>query len=116
LDIFAMIIAIKVYVNYRSIETTIENTTIERETKMAELAFSQNFLVNYEKSDYAKYFLQHENNMLSKGEFIIKFEENTKKTATGSLETTQAPTTTTDTSIIRTPQAGWKKFLNEINK
>jgi hypothetical protein len=76
-----MIIAIRVYVNYISIETTIESTTLERETKMAELAFSQNFLVHYEKSEYARYFLQHENNMLAPKEFIIKFEEN-KKAAT----------------------------------
>lgn len=82
LDLFAMIIAIRVYVNYLSIESTIENTIIEKENKMTELAFTQNFLVNYEKSDFAKYFLQHENNMLLKGEYIIKFEENTRKSLT----------------------------------
>jgi hypothetical protein len=64
LDILAMIIAIRVYVNYLSIETTIANTITEREQKMDELSFAQNFLVQYERSDYAKYFLQHENNML----------------------------------------------------
>ena len=75
LDIFAMIVAIKTYVNYVSIETAIENATIEQQTKTDELDFTQNFLVNYEKSDYAKYFLEHENNMLLGDEYIIKFEE-----------------------------------------
>ena len=75
LDIFAMIIAIKTYVNYVSIETAIEDATIQQQTQTDELAFTQNFLVNYEKSDYAKYFLEHENNMLLDNEYIIKFED-----------------------------------------
>lgn len=75
LDIFAMIIAIRTYVNYVSIETAIESASIEQQTKTDELAFTQNFLLNYEKSDYAKYFLEHENNMLLADEYIIKFEE-----------------------------------------
>jgi hypothetical protein len=75
LDIFAMIIAIRTYVNYVSIETAIEDAVIEQQVKTDELAFTQNFLVNYEKSDYARYFLEHENNMLLENEFIIKFEE-----------------------------------------
>jgi len=74
-DIFAMIIAIRTYVNYVSIETAIENATIEQQVKTDELYFTQNFLVNYEKSDYAKYFLEHENNMLLDNEYIVKFEE-----------------------------------------
>jgi len=75
LDVFAMIIAIRTYVNYVSIETAIENATLQQQTKTDELDFTQNFLVNYEKSDYAKYFLEHENNMLLRNEYIIKFEE-----------------------------------------
>jgi hypothetical protein len=75
LDIFAMIIAIKTYVNYVSIETAIEDATIEQQTRTDELAFTQNFLVNYERSEYARYFLEHENNMLQGDEYIIKFEE-----------------------------------------
>lgn len=75
LDIFAMIIAIRTYVNYVSIETAIEDAIIEQQIKTDELNFTQNFLVNYEKSDYARYFLEHENNMLLGDEYIIKFEE-----------------------------------------
>ena len=75
LDFFAMFIAIKTYVNYVSIETAIEEANLEQQVKTDELAFTQNFLVNYEKSDYARYFLEHENNMLLTNEYIIKFED-----------------------------------------
>lgn len=75
LDVFAMILAIRTYVNYVSIETAIESANLEQVVKTDELAFTQNFLVNYEKSDYAKYFLEHENNMLLDNEHIIKFED-----------------------------------------
>lgn len=75
LDIFAMILTIRTYVNYISIETAIEDATMTQATKTMELAFTQNFLVHYEKSDFAQYFLEHENNMLLPGEYIIKFEE-----------------------------------------
>ncbi|MEI8091429.1 MAG: hypothetical protein WCG98_04250 [bacterium] len=86
-DIFAMIIAVRVIINYTTIQDTIASTTLERQMKMAELAFTQNFLTHYERSDFAQYFLQHENNMLAPGEYIIKFEEATKKTFSGSLST-----------------------------
>lgn len=116
LDIFAMIIAIKTYVNYVSIETAIENATIEQQMRTDELAFTQNFLVNYEKSEYARYFLEHENNMLQGDEYIIKFEDMYQKQ--------QANTWTTTTSSIdyekkdvSTPQESWKKFiLDKISK
>ncbi len=75
LDIFAMIIAIRTYINYVSIEIAIEDAVIEQQVKTDELAFTQNFLIDYEKSYYAKYFLEHENNMLAVDEYIIKFEE-----------------------------------------
>ncbi len=115
LDVFAMIIAIRTYVNYVSIETAIENATLQQQTKTDELDFTQNFLVNYEKSDYAKYFLEHENNMLLRNEYIIKFEEMYQKQ--------QANTWTTQSYIdyqdkeVNSSQESWKKFiLDKINK
>ena len=104
LDVFAMIIAIRVYINYISIETTIQDTIVERETKMAELAFSQNFLVHYEKSDFAKYFLQHENNMLMPDEYVVKFVENNKKVDTG-VQNTTTTQNNPDPNLIISPEA-----------
>jgi hypothetical protein len=104
IDLIAMMIAIRVYVNYLSIETTIEDTIVQRETKMAELTFTQNFLVHYEKSDFARYFLQHENNMLMPGEYVIKLVENSKKVSTGAQDTTTVQNNT-DPNLIISPQA-----------
>lgn len=105
-----MILTIRTYVNYVSIETAIDSATLEKQIKTDELAFTQNFLIPYEKSEYASYFLQHENNMLLRNEFIIKFEEMNKKqealdsTATYAEEIQKNP---------NTPQASWKKYIIE---
>ena len=116
LDIFAMIIAIRTYVNYVSIETAIEDATMEQQVKTDELAFTQNFLVNYEKSDYARYFLEHENNMLLDNEFIIKFEEMYQKQQANSWSTTASYVDYEDKDV-NSPQESWKKFiLDKISK
>ncbi len=116
LDIFAMIIAIKTYVNYVSIETAIEDATIEQQTRTDELAFTQNFLVNYERSEYARYFLEHENNMLQGDEYIIKFEEMYQKQQSNTWVTT-ASSIDFDNKGVGTPQESWKKFiLDKISK
>ncbi|MFA6255684.1 MAG: hypothetical protein WC606_00745 [Candidatus Absconditabacterales bacterium] len=116
LDIFAMIIAIRTYVNYVSIETAIEDATLQQQIKTDELAFTQNFLVNYEKSDYAKYFLEHENNMLLGNEYIIKFEEMYQKQQANSGSTT-LPYVDYQDKTVNSPQESWKKFiLDKISK
>ena len=114
-DIFAMIIAIRTYVNYVSIETAIEDATMQQQLKTDELAFTQNFLVNYEKSEYARYFLEHENNMLLRDEYIIKFEEMYKKQTVTTWGVT--PYVDYEDKIINSPQESWKKFiLDKIKK
>lgn len=112
LDLFAMIIAIKTYVNYVSIETAIEDATIQQQIKTEELAFTKNFLVNYEKSEYARYFLEHENNMLLGDEYIIKFEEMYQKQETTGWNIT-APYVDYEDDDINSPQESWKKFIFE---
>jgi len=114
LDVFAMMIAIKTYVNYVSIETAIEEANIEQQVRTTELAFTQNFLVNYEKSEYAKYFLEHENNMLLGDEFIIKFEEMYQKQQANTWTT--VPYVNYEDKEVNSPQESWKKFiLDKIN-
>jgi len=105
-----MIVAIRTYVNYVSIETAIEDATIEQQTKSNELDFTQNFLVNYEKSDYARYFLEHENNMLLDNEFIIKFEEMYQKQETTTWNTANSYVDYEDKDV-NSPQESWKKFI-----
>lgn len=116
LDIFAMIIAIRTYVNYVSIETAIEDAIIEQQIKTDELNFTQNFLVNYEKSDYARYFLEHENNMLLGDEYIIKFEEMYQKQEVNTWNITD-PYIDYEDKDVNSPQESWKKFIiDKINK
>lgn len=115
LDLFAMIFAIRTYVNYVSIETAIEDATIEKQMKIDELNFTQNFLVNYEKSDYAKYFLEHENNMLMRNEYIVKFEEMYQKQEVNTW--TRVTPLGYEEDTITTPQESWKKFiLDKLNR
>ena len=113
LDIFAMMFAIKTYVNYISIETAIENATIDQQNQTDELAFTQNFLINYEKSEYAKYFLEHENNMLLSDEYIIKFEAMSQKQQVDTWSTTTPYTNVQNGNTISSPQESWKKFIGD---
>ncbi len=106
-----MILTIRTYVNYVSIETAIENATLQKHVKIDELDFTQNFLIPYEKSAYASYFLQHENNMLLRNEFIVKFEElHKKQESTDPTASVYAQDVQIDQT---TPQVSWKKYIIE---
>jgi len=108
---FAMIFAIRTYINYIAIEEAIEHAIIQKQIKTDELYFTKYFLISYEESDYASYFLQHENNMLLRNEFIIKFEELSQKqeTQTGTIPSYTDFEITTSISN----QEWWKKFILE---
>ncbi len=112
LDIFAMILAIRTYVNYVSIETAIEDASLQQQIKSDELAFTQNFLIPYEKSAYASYFLQHENNMLLRDEYIVKFEEMYQKQEVNTW-TTVDPYMQENINEANSPQESWRKFILE---
>jgi len=109
-NVFIILIAVRMYINYTTIEDAIQNTIIQSQQKTLELAFSQNFLLNYEKSEYAQYFLQHENNILRRGEFIIKFEQMPEKTQTGNE---QAISIYDQKDYIKTPQQSRNRFIAE---
>ena len=110
-NIFIILIAVRIYINYVSIEDTITNTIQQSEQKRLELAYNQNFVLNYEKSKYAQYFLQHENNILSRWEFIIRFEKMPEKiTSTEEEETT---TSYDQKEYIKTPQQSRNYFIRD---
>ena len=73
-NIFAVILAIKIFVNYNNIEQAIEETSKESLDKTMQLGYAQNYQIPYEQSEYAKLFMKHENNMLLPGEYIVKLE------------------------------------------
>lgn len=64
LDIFFALVAIRIFINYTNIESAILETTEQANQKDLQLAYTKQFELPYEKSDYAKYFLKHENNIL----------------------------------------------------
>ena len=74
IDIFLVLVATKMFINYNNIKQAIEETALQSEKKQLELAFTENFQLPYEKSEYAEFFLKHENNILFPREFIIKFQ------------------------------------------
>ncbi len=110
-SVFAMIFAIRTYVNYLSIEEAISNALIEKQTKTDELAFTQNFIIPYEQSEYASYFLQHENNMLLSNEFIVKFEEMQQKQEIHTWDLNSY--TNFEWNQTLSNQESWKKFILE---
>ncbi|HCY21186.1 TPA: hypothetical protein DIC40_05045 [Patescibacteria group bacterium] len=67
----------------------IDETALQSENKKLELAFTENFQLPYEKSEYAEFFLKHENNILLPKEFIVKFQMITPDTTTGNNQKTE---------------------------
>ncbi|HCB51558.1 TPA: hypothetical protein DEP21_03215 [Patescibacteria group bacterium] len=101
------LVAIKMFVNYNNIEIAIEQTIDQSLSKQQELAFAENFQLNYERSEYSQLFLKHENNMLMPGEFIIKFQT-LSKIDTGEIERIENKET-----FITNPEQSWKQFFYE---
>jgi len=110
-----MILATKTYVNYLSIETAIKQAIIQKNEKENEFHFTKHFLLPYEQSAYASYFLQHENNMLMRSEYIIKFEEmHPKKDPLTTPSQLQAPISTPK---LLPPKTSRKLFIqNKIKE
>jgi len=108
-DMFLVLMAIKIFINYNNIEQAIEQTALESFTKTQELGYAQNFQLAYERSDYAQLFLKHENNMLLPGEMIIKFQDK------ASMQMSWANATGSQNRIkmITTPQEARLQFFKE---
>jgi hypothetical protein len=74
--IIFMIFAIRSYLNNIAILDAIDWVEKEKKAKIDEINFTQNFLTKYLWSDYADYFLAHENSILYKNEFILRLDMN----------------------------------------
>jgi len=107
-DIFLVLVATKMFINYNNIKLTIEETALKSETKKQELAFSENFQLPYEKSEYAEFFLKHENNILLSKEFIIKLETIKPSSNVWNLQETW-----NKNHFIETPQQSRRQFFYE---
>lgn len=109
INIFVILMSVRMYINYVSIEDAIQDTINQSAQWKLELAYSENFLINYEKSQYAKYFLQHKNNILSRWEFIVRFEQIPTK-ITKPEEQTPTDDFSTNASL-QTPTQSRNSFL-----
>lgn len=74
-----MIMSIRTYLNFVAIEDAIKNVQFETTKTQEEIDYAKSFLIPYLSSEYAEYFLSHENSVLFPGEVIIRFEELSKK-------------------------------------
>ncbi len=108
IDIFLVLVATKMFINYNNIKLAIEETALQSERKQLELAFTENFQLPYEKSEYAEFFLKHENNILLPKEFIVKFQAIVPTDTTGSKEELEQKI-----NFIDSPQDSWKHFFYE---
>lgn len=111
LDFIFVIVAVKIYINYVWIETTIEDVHNQYEDQTQKVDFYRNFFLNYEQSTYSKYFLQHENNMLNNSEFVIKFENMPDK----ETESVDWEDVNTDENqrMLDSPSESWNRFFSE---
>lgn len=107
LDIFFVLVATKMFINYTNIKQAIDETAMQSEEKQMELGYTENFQLPYERSEFAEFFLKHENNILLPKEFIIKFE------SIKPIETEPKEEKKVDAHFIKTPQESRKQFFYE---
>lgn len=110
LNIFGMIIAIRVFINYRTIVSSIE-TTIEQTRLLTEQNYySKNFLKPYLTSGYSPLFLAHKNNRIFAEEKLIALSERVASKEKNSHQTTWDIPSDIDE---QKPQDARKEFLQE---
>lgn len=109
LAFFLLIIAVRTYINFTTIQNTISSTEYEILQTEDKIAFTENFLLKYLDSEYASYFLAHENNNLFAWEYIIQLKEQSTQAA---VQQTQISTDQND-NRIQTPQESWQYYLKE---
>jgi len=106
ITLFAMLVSIRTYMNYLAIEVSIENVNQETQQITQRKLYEENFLIPYEQSEYAQYFLRHENNILFPWEFIVRFE----------AENVASVSETDQEDSIQTPQESRRHFFGTIQE
>lgn len=105
-NIFLMLGAIQIYMNYLMIIETTESVKAQNQKVQDEIDYINNYQLKFLNSEHAKHFLAHENNILGVGETVIAFKE--KKAASSSE--------TTPTEIRKTPREERKTYFREKRK
>ncbi len=102
-NIFLMLIAIQIYMNYLMIIETTESVKAQNQKVQDEIDYINNYQIKFLNSEHAKLFLAHENNILWWGETVIAFKE--KKA--------ELPPEETPIIIKQTPREERKAYFQE---
>ena len=70
--IFFIVLAVKAYLGYLTIEQTIRFNQEKNSTLQEKISFLRDFRLTYLDSEYADYFMSHENGIAHPNEKIIK--------------------------------------------
>lgn len=111
INIFGMIVAAQTYVNYRTIQTSIQEVQEQTQNIRLQNLYEQKFLQPYLESSYAPYFLAHENNRIVPGEKIIRLSQpsNTISSDTDTASVSLPSTAQEE----KTPPQAWQHFFWE---
>jgi len=107
--IFFMIISIRTYLNYASINDAIVVVDQHKNLVQDEIYFTEKFLIAYLSSDYADYFLSHENNILKWWELIVRFDDADSRVT--SWQNIVESYTNSITNSTKSAKEYWKDFL-----
>lgn len=115
--IFAMLVAIRTYINYITIIDT--TTTVRNRSAFIqnEADYAKNFQMKYLSSEYGHLFLAHDNNVLFWGESIISFKSWTEEEEIATnISLSHIPDhkeAEEQEKMTLTPQEARKKFIRE---
>ena len=113
-SIFSMIFAIRSYLNNIAILDAIQWVEIEKNSKLNEINFTQNFLIKYLWSEYGSYFLEHENSILYKDEYILRLDMNIRQDDWTQTDETQPQNTWVQSNTKQSRNNFIKDKLNQI--
>lgn len=111
INIFGMIIAVRVYINFHTIQSSITKVQAESEYLRLQDKYSKTFLEKYLQSEHASYFLAHENNRILPGEKMIRLLDKSKPGSSNNNSDTSNQAGIPIESL--TPQQARNKFLWE---
>ena len=113
---FAMIFAIRTYVNYLTVVDSIKTVDLRTESVQREMDYAQNFQKKYLASDYWYMFLAHDNSMIFDGEEIILFKSSEDEVETWfNADLTHIPYRPTEEEQRKNmdPKKAWNLYFKE---
>lgn len=106
---FSAIITIRTYINYLAIQETIQNTNLEIQRQNEQIAYTENFLLNYYNSEYKEFFSHHKNKILNRGEKIVQIKILTPE----EKQHIKEQEVSGESTEVISPLESWKQFIAE---